>query len=573
MPNFFINVKSKGAKKASGEIRGLTGNLNGMASAAKKAAVIFGVGFLGKQIFDIGKSAVNTAASFETLRVRLTSLYGSVQRGEKAFKKFNDVAATTPFMLQDVVGAGASLKAFGLDAEETIKPLADLAAFMQVDMSVAASNMGRAFVAGAGAADMFREKGVNQMIADMAGVTDATSLSIEDFRENMFKVLADPSSGIAGMTSKMADTWAGAVSNFQDGTDRLKAAIGDELIAVLRPKLDAINKELSKMGAIGWENIGSTFMDNSGIFIDMGAGVMGAGGKIMGISLVDGIGNMIEFFLPTKVEAITLGLRPLLAFLSDDVAKAMANIMPSLNEAFITFDDHDEVITKLFEDMQILMSEGYQEFIRLAEEQKIAVEGSTGALANDTDETNKNTDAKIKAKEAWKGFKSETIENMTAIGKLAGSLGQLNEASKGSALVTARLQQASIIASAASGAMAAISPPTGAPTPAGWMNFAAVIAAGVAQTVSISQSMGDFKKAATGMNEVVTRPTMILAGEAGAESVQITPLNSAMNVNGVQGGSNITLNISAPLVDDTVVDHIIPAINEAVRRGETLATS
>ena len=80
MPNWFINIRSKGAKKASGEIKGLTGNLNGMASAAKKAAVIFGVGFLGKQIFDIGKSAVNTAASFETLRVRLTSLYGSVQR-------------------------------------------------------------------------------------------------------------------------------------------------------------------------------------------------------------------------------------------------------------------------------------------------------------------------------------------------------------------------------------------------------------------------------------------------------------------------------------------------------------
>ena len=47
MPNFFINVKSKGAKKASNEIKGLTGNLNGMASAAKKAAIVFGVGFLG----------------------------------------------------------------------------------------------------------------------------------------------------------------------------------------------------------------------------------------------------------------------------------------------------------------------------------------------------------------------------------------------------------------------------------------------------------------------------------------------------------------------------------------------
>ena len=157
MPNWFINIRSKGAKKASKDIKGLTGNLNGMASAAKKAAVVFGVGFLGKQIFDVGKGAIQTAATFETLKVRLNVLYGSVQRGTQAFDNFNKVAAETPFQLQDVVDAGASLKAFGLDAEEMIKPLADLAAFMQVDMSVAESNMGRAFVAGAGAADMFRE--------------------------------------------------------------------------------------------------------------------------------------------------------------------------------------------------------------------------------------------------------------------------------------------------------------------------------------------------------------------------------------------------------------------------------
>ena len=96
------------------------------------------------------------------------------------------------------------------------------------------------------------------MIADMAGVTDATSLSIEDFRENMFKVLADPSSGIAGMTSKMADTWAGAVSNFQDGTDRLKAAIGDELIAVLIPKLDYSSKggQVGLLSTTGFAYIG-----------------------------------------------------------------------------------------------------------------------------------------------------------------------------------------------------------------------------------------------------------------------------------------------------------------------------
>ena len=75
------------------------------------------------------------------------------------------------------------------------------------------------------------------------------------------------------------------------------------------------------------------------------------------------------------------------------------------------------------------------------------------------------------------------------------------------------------------------------------------------------------------MDQVVSQPTMILAGEAGAEQVSITPLEGP-NIDGPQGsGSNIILNISAPLVDETIVDTIIPALNEAIRRGETLNAS
>ena len=54
------------------------------------------------------------------------------------------------------------------------------------------------------------------------------------------------------------------------------------------------------------------------------------------------------------------------------------------------------------------------------------------------------------------------------------------------------------------------------------------------------------------------------------ESIGLENLNQ-MNEGG--GSSNITLNISAPLVDDTVVDSIIPAIREAVRRGEDIGIS
>jgi hypothetical protein len=48
------------------------------------------------------------------------------------------------------------------------------------------------------------------------------------------------------------------------------------------------------------------------------------------------------------------------------------------------------------------------------------------------------------------------------------------------------------------------------------------------------------------------------------ERVSVTPLESA-NVNGPQGGANITINVSAPLMDETVIDTIIPAIKRAER--------
>ena len=48
-------------------------------------------------------------------------------------------------------------------------------------------------------------------------------------------------------------------------------------------------------------------------------------------------------------------------------------------------------------------------------------------------------------------------------------------------------------------------------------------------------------------------------------------VNTLNNMN--QGGGGININISAPLVDDTIVDTIIPKIKEAVRRGADIGVS
>ena len=56
---------------------------------------------------------------------------------------------------------------------------------------------------------------------------------------------------------------------------------------------------------------------------------------------------------------------------------------------------------------------------------------------------------------------------------------------------------------------------------------------------------------------------MFMTGEnSKAERVSITPLESP-NIAGGTGGNAINISINAPLVDETVVDSILPAIERA----------
>ena len=70
---------------------------------------------------------------------------------------------------------------------------------------------------------------------------------------------------------------------------------------------------------------------------------------------------------------------------------------------------------------------------------------------------------------------------------------------------------------------------------------------------------------AEGGDFITSGPQMIMVGDnvGGREHVQVTPIGSP-GPNAPSSG-NITINISAPLVDETVIDTIIPAIQRAQR--------
>lgn len=186
-----------------------------------------------KKIFDFGRSIINAASDFEALRTRLTSLYGSAEKANDVFNQFKQIAATTPYSLKGVVEAGATIKAFGMNAEKTLKSVTDLAAYMGVDVVEAASAVGRAFAGGVGAADVLRERGVLNLIKSFKGIDDLTKLSLPEFRKALIEAMQDPAAGIAGSTTRLSKTFSGAMSNMGDAIENFSAAIGSYALPFL----------------------------------------------------------------------------------------------------------------------------------------------------------------------------------------------------------------------------------------------------------------------------------------------------------------------------------------------------
>ena len=96
----------------------------------------------------------------------------------------------------------------------------------------------------------------------------------------------------------------------------------------------------------------------------------------------------------------------------------------------------------------------------------------------------------------------------------------------------------------------------------GWL-VAPLALAGGAAFGSLMGSAVQRNFAEGGYSGVVDRPTMFMTGENNkAEQVNITPLESP-NIAGADAGRGITINVSAPLVDETIIDTILPSIERA----------
>ena len=175
--------------------------------------------------------------------------------------------------------------------------------------------------------------------------------------------------------------------------------------------------------------------------------------------------------------------------------------------------------------------------------------------AASSEKTTKLTDDQKKAlKEQGKAF----IGNMQTIGK---EFPVAEKAAKRFAQVQATVDAyaSAVAAYKAMAGILGIGPVLGAAA------AATALAAGMANVRAI-------ERAATGYDDIVSKPTMFLAGEAGRERVSVTPLDGP-NINGPQP-SSVTVNISGNVMSEDYTESvIIPQIKESIRRGADIGAT
>jgi len=160
------------------------------------------------------RNLVNTGKNLENLRTRLKFLLKDTNEGAKAFENMTKFASKVPFSLEQIQqGAGilATVTDNANDLQNMLEITGNVAATTGLDFGTAAEQIQRSFSAGIGAADLFREKGVRNMLGFQAGAT----VSIEETREAFARVFGKGGQ-FGKATDELAETFEGTLSMIGD---------------------------------------------------------------------------------------------------------------------------------------------------------------------------------------------------------------------------------------------------------------------------------------------------------------------------------------------------------------------
>jgi hypothetical protein len=293
--NLKINITAK--DKTQQAFQGVRGRLKGLKdSIFSVQGALVGLGG-GLAI----RSIVGTGRSIEDLQVRLKQLFGSTQEGAKAFDVMANFASKVPFSLEQIQQASGNLAVVAGDANQLSKILeitGNVAAVTGLDFATTAEQIQRSFAGGIASADIFRERGVRDLLGFSAGATVSAEDTIKAFEKVFGK-----GGRFGKATDELATTFTGTLSMLGDKLFNFKRGVaGEGFFDALKKEFKDLNQFIEDNSA-EFEAIGRAISKVLTVAVKAFAGAVRAVGKAVGFlrDQVNRIKRLLGMDIPIEI--------------------------------------------------------------------------------------------------------------------------------------------------------------------------------------------------------------------------------------------------------------------------------
>ena len=307
-----VNIDIVAKDKSQRALQGVRGSLDKLKSSVfnvRNALAGLGGGL-------VIRNLVNTGKEIESLQVRLKFLFGSAEEGAKAFDEMAQFAAKVPFSLEQIQQGAGVLSVVSKDADELADILeitGNVAAVTGLDFRTASEQIQRSLSAGIASADLFREKGVRDLLGFKAGATVTAEETAEAFERVFGK-----GGRFGGATDELAQTLEGTLS-----------MIGDKVFNFKKTLLDAgFFAELKNQ----FGDLDNFLQENAETLDEVATSI----GKGLAEAVVTGANAII--FLKDNFNTLVEAVKLLIAFKIAGVFIALAGGILKANSAMLLFN-------------------------------------------------------------------------------------------------------------------------------------------------------------------------------------------------------------------------------------------
>ena len=561
MPNFFINVKEKGAKKAAGNIKSLTGSMKMMAlQAVTVTAVVQGL-----------KKSIQMSAEMEGVKRGFDNLAKSQGFSTQAFDKFKDATDGTIDSLTLMKQANNAMLLGITDSEDQMSDMFDVAQRLGQSLGIDTTQAIESLVTGLGRQSKLMLDNLGIMVdtnkayknyADSIGKT-TSQLTDQDRKTAFVNAAMREANGLVAQLGEEQLTTKDAMAQAATAVGDLGIKFGDILAPHVIKVAEALTAFMEGTEAfLDWtdgvdsatealERLDFEANRSQQVFdeISRGMGKTDTVNQSLIMNMMDLREEMEEMIEQNAADNIFLKLVDGMGFTRSSLNRLNIAIERYMEDILVAAENSEPIIVSMAK-----LRDTSQEY--LDNLQKIPEQIFSASLAQ---ETAIATEMKLKKtrKEAAKDFGSN-------IQTMAKAFPEMEKAGKRAAQVQA-LVDAYASANAAFKAMAGI--PVVGPA-LGATAAVAALGAGLANVKMI-------ESAATGADFVTSGPQMMMVGDnpGGQEQVSVTPLSSP-NIEGPQGGGSVTVNVSGNVLSqDFVEGELAENIKEAIRRGTDFGIS